>query len=111
MARSSDTLPVDLNELDAMLVAERIGNRRLVQIIEELQRHRYGRRGETLPENQTLLALEEVEQENPQTSSANASIGATSRDTNASHISSHTPAGLDTNNKRRCSPDTSSRKL
>ncbi|WP_204308664.1 transposase, partial [Citrobacter freundii] len=31
-------------------------------IIKELQRHRFGRRAETLSEDQMLLALEEVEQ-------------------------------------------------
>ena len=30
------------------------------QIIKELQRHRFGRRAETLPEDQLLLGLEEV---------------------------------------------------
>ena len=33
-----------------------------VQIIKELQRHRFGRRAETLPEDQMLLGLEDVEQ-------------------------------------------------
>ena len=32
------------------------------QIIKELQRHRCGRRAETLPEDQPLLGLEDVEQ-------------------------------------------------
>src|SRR3712207_4297754 len=45
-----------------MLVAERAESERLRQIIKELQRHRFGRRAETLPEDQLLLALEEVEQ-------------------------------------------------
>jgi transposase len=34
----------------------------LRQIIKELQRHRFGRRAETLPEDQMLLGLEDVEQ-------------------------------------------------
>ena len=55
-------LPDDPNELKAMLVAERVQNERLRQIIKELQRHRFGRRAETLPEDQMLLALEDVEQ-------------------------------------------------
>jgi transposase len=54
--------PDDPNELKAMLLAERARNERLVQIIKEMQRHRFGRRAETLPEEQMLLALEEVEQ-------------------------------------------------
>ena len=37
-------------------------NERLRQIIKELQRHRFGRRAETLPEDQMLLGLEDVEQ-------------------------------------------------
>ena len=35
---------------------------RLGQIIKELHRHRFGRRAETLPEDQMLLGLEDVEQ-------------------------------------------------
>ena len=60
--RRSRALPDDPNELKAMLLAERARNERLVQIIKEMQRHRFGRRAETLPEDQMLLALEEVEQ-------------------------------------------------
>lgn len=33
-----------------------------MQIVKELQRHRFGRRAETLPRDQLLLGLEEVEQ-------------------------------------------------
>ena len=62
MTTAIEMLPDDTNELKAMLVAERVRNERLVQIIKELQRHRFGRRAETLPEDQMLLALEEVEQ-------------------------------------------------
>jgi hypothetical protein len=43
-----------------MIVAERHENERLRQIIKEMQRHRFGRRAETLPEDQLLLGLEEV---------------------------------------------------
>jgi transposase len=39
-----------------------VQNERLLQIIKELQRHRFGRRAETLPEDQLLLGLEEAEQ-------------------------------------------------
>jgi Transposase C of IS166 homeodomain len=46
----------------AILLAERVQNDRLRQIIKELQRHRFGRRAETLPEDQMLLGLEDVEQ-------------------------------------------------
>ncbi len=62
MAQAIETLPDDPNQLKAMLLAERARNERLVQIIKEMQRHRFGRRAETLPEDQMLLALEDVEQ-------------------------------------------------
>ena len=52
----------DAGTLKAMLIAERVQNERLRQIIKELQRHRFGRRAETLPEDQMLLGLEDVEQ-------------------------------------------------
>src|SRR6266550_3182099 len=58
----SDALPDDSETLKAMLPAERVQNERLRQIIRELQRHRFGRRAETLPEDQMLLGLEDVEQ-------------------------------------------------
>src|ERR1700678_3678226 len=59
---SSDALPDDPETLKAMLLAERVQNDRLRQIIKELQRHRFGRRAESLPEDQMLLGLEDVEQ-------------------------------------------------
>jgi transposase len=62
MAIGVDTLPDDPGTLKAMLLAERARAERLEQIIKELQRHRFGRRAETLPEDQLLLGLEEVEQ-------------------------------------------------
>lgn len=49
MTAVSDSLPDDANTLKAMLLAERAQNERLRQIIQELQRHRFGRRAETLP--------------------------------------------------------------
>jgi transposase len=58
----NDALPDDPETLKAMLLAERVQNERLRQIIKELQRHRFGRRAETLPEDQMLLGLEDVEQ-------------------------------------------------
>ena len=58
----SDALPDDSETLKAMLLAERMQSERLRQIIKELQRHRFGRRAETLPEDQMLLGLEDVEQ-------------------------------------------------
>jgi transposase len=62
MAVLADSLPDDPGTLKAMLIAERVRNERLRQIIKELQRHRFGRRAETLPEDQMLLGLEDVEQ-------------------------------------------------
>jgi len=58
----SDALPDDSETLKAMLLAERCESERLRQIIKEMQRHRFGRRAETLPEDQMLLGLEDVEQ-------------------------------------------------
>jgi transposase len=57
----ADALPNDPSTLKAMLLAERARAERLEQIIKELQRHRFGRRAETLPEDQ-MLGLEDVEQ-------------------------------------------------
>jgi transposase len=62
MSLQTESLPEDPGTLKAMLIAERVRNERLVQIIKELQRHRFGRRAETLPEDQMLLALEDIEQ-------------------------------------------------
>jgi transposase len=59
---SSDNLPDDPETLKAMLLAERHESERLRQIIKELQRHRFGRKAETLPEEQMLLGLEDVQQ-------------------------------------------------
>jgi transposase len=58
----AETLPDDPGMLKAMLLAERAESERLRQIIQEMQRHRFGRRAETLPIDQLQLALEEVEQ-------------------------------------------------
>src|SRR5581483_2489633 len=58
----ADSLPDDADTLKAMLIAERAQNDRLRQIIKELQRDRFGRRAERLPEDQMLLGLEDVEQ-------------------------------------------------
>jgi transposase len=66
-------LPDDAGTLKAMLIAERAAHaaalleqeaeaERLRQIIKELQRHRFGRRAETLPIDQLELALEDVQQ-------------------------------------------------
>jgi transposase len=62
MPQAVPQLPDDPETLKAMLIAERARSERLVQIIKEMQRHRFGRRAETLPEDQMLLALEDAEQ-------------------------------------------------
>jgi transposase len=48
--------------LKALVAEERAENERLRQIIRAMQRHRFGRRAESLPEDQLLLGLEEAEQ-------------------------------------------------
>jgi transposase len=55
-----DVLPDDPGTLKAMVLGARA--ERLEQIIKELQRHSFGRRAETLPEDQLLLGLEEADQ-------------------------------------------------
>jgi len=62
MAMTADQLPDDPDVLKAMVLARDVENARLTQIIKELQRHRFGRRAESLPEDQLLLSLEEAEQ-------------------------------------------------
>src|SRR5271163_2590928 len=59
---TTEALPDDPSLLKAMLLAERAESERLRQIIRELQRHRFGRRAESLPEEQLQFALEEAEQ-------------------------------------------------
>ena len=56
------SLPDDPGALKAMLAAREAEIARLHQIIKELQRHRFGRRAESLPVDQLLLGLEEAEQ-------------------------------------------------
>jgi len=56
------SLPDDTVALKAMLAAREAEIDRLHQIIKELQRHRFGRRAESLPVDQLLLGLEEAEQ-------------------------------------------------
>lgn len=62
MTELAASLPDDPQALKAMLAAREAEIERLRQIIKELQRHRFGRRAETLPEDQLLLGLEEAEQ-------------------------------------------------
>ena len=62
MTQAAEALPDDPKTLKAMLIAERERAERLIQIIKDMQRYRFGRRAESLPEDQLLLALEDVEQ-------------------------------------------------
>ena len=62
MAAPASPSSDDPETLKALLAEERAENERLRQIIKEMQRHRFGRRAETLPEDQMLLGLEEAEQ-------------------------------------------------
>ena len=73
MTALADTLPDDPEALKAIVLAERATHaaslaerdaeaERLRQIIKEMQRHRFGRRAETLPIDQLELALEDVQQ-------------------------------------------------
>jgi hypothetical protein len=75
-----DSLPTDAKALRALLLAERARHAeelaaardakdhaqgeiaRLMTIIKELQRHRFGRRSERLDADQLMLAFEDVEQ-------------------------------------------------
>ena len=68
-----DQLPTDPDALRALLLAERERHagelasahgevERLIAIIKELQRHRFGRRAERLDADQLALALEDLEQ-------------------------------------------------
>jgi transposase len=59
---AAEALPDHPDLLKAMVLAERAESERLRQIIRELQRHRFGRRAESLPEEQLQLGLEEAEQ-------------------------------------------------
>lgn len=62
MPTMANPLPDDPAQLKAMLIAERARAERLEEIIKAMQRHRFGRRAETLSEDQLLLGLEDVEQ-------------------------------------------------
>jgi transposase len=62
MAMTADALPDDPATLKAMLIAERAESDRLRLMIKAFQRHRFGRRAETLSEDQLHLGLEEMEQ-------------------------------------------------
>jgi transposase len=62
VSTSASPLPDDPSTLKTLLEEERAENERLRQIIKAMQRHRFGRRAESLPQDQLLLGLEEAEQ-------------------------------------------------
>jgi transposase len=59
---ATEPLPGDPGLLKAMLMVERAESERLPEIIEELQRHRFGPAAESLPVDQFLLGLEQAGQ-------------------------------------------------
>jgi transposase len=83
MTMTDDRLPNDPGTLKAMLLAERARAARLEQIIKELQRHRFGRRAETLPEDQLLLSLEDIEQVDASSDAATDAANAAERSNRA----------------------------
>lgn len=99
MVTDASALPNDPETLKAMLLAERARSERLAQIIKELQRHRFGRRAASLPEDQLQLALEEVEQALSEAEAiADADVGSnatakkyTKRRTNRGALPEHLP--------------------
>src|SRR5438094_5143006 len=111
MSTTADALPDDPSTLKAMLIAERAQVERLRQIIKELQRHRFGRRAETLPEDQMLLGLEDVEQSDASdaakadaSSPADRQVRAHKRRTNRGSLPAHLPRVeivVDINDKTR----------
>src|SRR5437763_8852805 len=81
-----------------MLLAEGAESEPLRQIIKELQRHRFGRRAETLPEEQLQLGLEEAEQieaagqaESEEEAPAERKARAARRRTNRGALPAHLP--------------------
>lgn len=91
-------MPDDPGLLKAMLIAERVESERLRQIIREFQRHRFGRRAESLSEDQMQLALEDTEQEaatvqatSEQANPTERKLRAARRRTNRGNLPAHLP--------------------
>jgi transposase len=98
VSAQADALPDDPGLLKAMLIAERLESELLRQIIREFQRHRFGRRAESLPEDQLQLALEDSEQEaaasqadSEQKNPAERKVRAARRRTNRGKLPAHLP--------------------
>src|ERR1700677_824526 len=62
MPTPPDSLPDDASALKALLVAAQAENERLIAIIKELQRYRFGPRSEKIDPGPLALMLEDVEQ-------------------------------------------------
>ena len=62
MPMTAEEFPDDRNALKVMVLSHEAENDRVHQVIKELERHRFGRRAETFPKDEPLLALEEAEQ-------------------------------------------------
>lgn len=77
---TANQLSNDPDVLKAMVLAHDAENGHLTQIIKELQRHRFGRRAETPPEDPLLLGLEEAEQIEAVGEEANEQTAPTVRD-------------------------------
>ena len=98
VSAQADVLPDDPALLKAIVIAERLESERLRQIIREFQRHRFGRRAESLPEDQLQLALEEAEQEaaagqleSEQKNPAERKVRVARRRTNRGKLPAHLP--------------------
>ena len=98
MSAQADALPNDPALLKAIVIAERLESERLRQIIREFQRHRFGRRAESLPEDQLELALEDTEQAaaaeqaaSEQHNPAERKVRAARRRTNRGKLPTHLP--------------------
>ena len=57
-----DSLPDDAGALKALVIAAGVENERLIAIIKELRRHRFGPRPEKIDPDQLAMMLEDVEQ-------------------------------------------------
>jgi hypothetical protein len=98
VSAQADALPDDPALLKAIVIAERLESERLRQIIREFQRHRFGRRAESLAEDQLQLALEDSEQEaaasqaeSEQKNPAEGKARAARRRTNRGKLPAHLP--------------------
>jgi transposase len=90
----AEPLPNDPEALKALLLAERAKTERLTQIIKELQRHRFGRRAESLPIDQLELGLEDVQQIEAETMAAAEAVDPERRSARAARRRANGCAGV-----------------